>query len=198
MFLRQKISGKFCNPEWNTVCYSFYDFRWVKAKLKAPLQFTGRTILESTPVKRICRLTGLRSMFGGKKTLKKALYSLFGISGGGERTYLLLDRGRTKVSLACWRYGKIDERWALQQVPSAFEKAASQAWQDVTRAASGGPWAALRHRWVKKAESSKRVPAGHGCVYPAFLKSAPTFLVVSSDSKCSFFGRAAFHTWAYG
>lgn len=81
-------------------------------------------------------------------------------------------------------------------MPSAFEKLCPGPDRTVTREASGG-LGAPRRGGVKKAEASKPVPAGHGFVYPAFLKSAPTFLMVLNDSKCSFFGRAAFHTWAY-
>lgn len=40
-------------------------------------------------------------------------------------------------------------------------------------------------------------PPGHGFVYPALLKSEPTFFMVLNDSECFSLGRAAFHTRAY-
>ena len=42
-----------------------------------------------------------------------------------------------------------------------------------------------------------KCPSGHGFVFPALLKSEPTFFMVLSDSECLFLGRATFHSWAY-
>ena len=42
-----------------------------------------------------------------------------------------------------------------------------------------------------------KCPPRHGFVYPALLKSEPTFFMVLDDSECFSLGRATVHTGAY-